>query len=50
MLPSHIKALILDMDGVIWRFDACEDFGEIADRCIRAPDDAVHIEDEGFDV
>ena len=22
MIPSHIKALILDMDGVIWRADA----------------------------
>lgn len=29
MLPSHIKALILDMDGVIWRSDA--PIGDLAD-------------------
>jgi len=29
MLPSHIKALILDMDGVIWRSDA--PIGNLAD-------------------
>ena len=28
MLPSHIKSLILDMDGVLWRADA--PIGELA--------------------
>jgi len=33
MLPSHIKALILDMDGVIWRSDSpIGDLGEIFAR------------------
>ena len=33
MLPSHIKALILDMDGVIWKADApIDDLAEIFAR------------------
>ena len=40
MLPSHIKAIILDMDGVIWRADAPigdlpEIFGRIRARGIK---------------